>query len=285
MSLPSTSVAPPCLPETGPRPTGLPERDGDERLEKDFLHALEQGQLTLHYQPRLCLATRRTVGAEALARWPHRRRGMIPPSEFIPLAERIGLITRLGGWALSAACAEAARWPGKSAVSVNVSARQLAEGLLLRQVRSALEGSGLPPGRLEIELTESLLVDASIETLLTLSAVRDLGVGIALDDFGTGYASLAALKRLPLTAMKLDRSLVRGVPRHREDTAIARAVVEIGHALDLAIVAEGVSSEEQCRFLAALGCEEGQSYFFGQPVPAERFRQHLGHAVLDEAVP
>lgn len=246
-----------------------------ERLAQDLAYALEHDQLTLHYQPRVCLATRLPVGAEALARWAHRRRGMISPETFIALAERMGLITRLGGWALTTACVEAAHWSVPTVVSVNVSALQLTEGCLLQQVREALETSCLAPERLELELTESMLIDASLEILLTLSAVRDLGVGIALDDFGTGYASLATLKRLPLTVLKLDRSLIRGVPRYREDTAITRALVATGHALDLTVVAEGIESEVQCRFLADLGCEEGQSYMFGRPMPAEGFRQAL----------
>ncbi|MBV9783108.1 MAG: EAL domain-containing protein [Acidisphaera sp.] len=272
-------LPPPSLPGRGWRAGTTRPEAPDHRLEQDLAYALEQGQLTLHYQPRVRLTTRLPIGAEALARWPHRRRGMVPPVVFIPMAERMGLITQLGGWALSTACIEATRWPAPAVVSVNVSALQLAEGCLLRQVRAALDESGLAPERLEIELTESMLVDAGIETLLTLSAVRDLGVGIALDDFGTGYASLAALKRLPLTQLKLDRSLIRGVPRHREDSAIAGALVATGHALDLSIVAEGVECEAQCRFLCEIGCEQGQSFFLGHPVPAERLRQNLIGAI------
>ena len=197
---------------------------------------------------------------------------MIPPAEFIPLAEQTGLVVPLGGWALLAACTEAVRWPADTVVSVNVSAAQLAGRVLLRQVEEALAESGLPPERLELELTESMLMDAGIETLLTLSAVRDLGIGLALDDFGTGYTSLAILKRLPLTVMKLDRSLVRGMLRFPEDTAIVRAVIAVGHALGLSIVAEGIDNEVQCRALLALGCREGQSFFLGRPGPGEQLR-------------
>ena len=279
MVLPGSTDATVLPADPAPLPAPASARAGDERLEQDLAHALAHGQLALNYQPRVCLATRRTLRAEALARWPHRRRGMISPGVFIPLAERTGLIVELGAWALSTACAEASRWPESVAVSVNVSACQLARGTLLNQVRAALDESGLAPERLELELTESMLVDAGVETLLTLSAVRDLGIGLALDDFGTGYASLSALKRLPLTALKLDRSLVRGVLRQREDTAIARAVIATAQALDLAIVAEGVDGEAQCRFLAALGCQEGQSYFFGRPAPAERFRQDIAREI------
>ena len=243
-----------------------------DRLGQELAQAIKGGQLMLHYQPRLCLARRRVIGAEALARWPHRRRGMISPADFIPLAEQTGLIVPLGAWALATACAEAARWPQDTVVSVNVSAAQLAGGTLLRQLEAALAASGLPPERLELEITESMLTDAGIETLLTLSAVRDLGIGLALDDFGTGYTSLAVLKRLPLTVMKLDRSLVRGMLRFHEDTTIVHAVTAVGHALGLSIVAEGIDNEVQCRALLALGCAEGQSFFLGRPGPGEQLR-------------
>ena len=243
------------------------------RLEQDLVQAIGRGQMTLHYQPRFCLGQRRVVGAEALARWPHRRHGMVQPAVFIPLAEQHGHILQLGQWALETACAEAAAWLGDNVISVNVSAAQLANGCLLRQVEAALERSGLPPSRLELELTESMLVDAEIETLLTLSAIRDLGIGIALDDFGTGYASLSTLKRLPLTVMKLDRSLVQGMLRYPEDTAIAHAVIAVGRALGLTIVAEGVDNEAQCRALFALGCSEGQSFFLGRPMSSDSLRR------------
>jgi EAL domain-containing protein (putative c-di-GMP-specific phosphodiesterase class I) len=170
-------------------------------------------------------------------------------------------------------------------VSVNVSARQLADGALRDQVRVAIDESGLAPERLEIELTESMLIDASIETLLTLSSIRDLGVGVALDDFGTGYAGLATIKRLPLTALKLDRMFVRGVLRRDEDTAIARAIISFGLALGLSTVAEGIEWEAQCRFLHSLGCHQGQSFLLGRPMPAEQFRQLIREGAGDERGP
>ncbi len=244
------------------------------RLTAELARAVAGGGLMLHFQPRFCLRSRLAAGAEALARWPHRRRGMIAPGEFIPLAEESGAIVPLGAWALEAACAEAARWP-TGVVSVNVSAAQLAAGVLLDQVEHALERSRLPAERLELELTESMLADAGLDTLLMLSAVRDLGIGLALDDFGTGYASLAMLKRLPLTAMKLDRSLVRGLLRVPEDTAVVRAAVAVGHALGLLVVAEGLLNEAQARALEALGCQEGQSFFLGKPMGGERMRALL----------
>lgn len=242
------------------------------RLQRDLEAATRDNAFILHYQPRLSLATGETTGAEALIRWPHRKRGLVPPNAFIPQAERAGLITSIGGWVVRAAAATAAAWPADWTVSVNVSARQLFDGALLQQVATALAESGLPPDRLELELTESLLVDVNLDTLLTLSAIRDLGVGIALDDFGTGFASLAMLKRLPLTVMKLDRSLVRDLPADREDAAIVRAVIQTGHALGLFVVAEGIETEAQRAFLSAIGCDEGQGFLFSHPVPAPQLQ-------------
>lgn len=246
-----------------------------DMLEADLVRAVAEGSLAVEYQPRVCLRTRKVVGAEALARWPHRRRGMVSPGVFIPIAERSDLIVELGRWVLVKACSEVAGWPGRPVVSVNVSGRQLVGGLILQQIEQALAQSGLPADQLEIELTESMLVDADVEMLLTLSAVRDMGISIALDDFGTGYASLGALKRLPLTVMKLDRSLVSGVPRFSEDTGIAKAVIATAHALGLVVVAEGIDDEEQRMFLAELGCREGQSFFFGRPTTSARLQELL----------
>ncbi|MBV9736146.1 MAG: EAL domain-containing protein [Acidisphaera sp.] len=245
------------------------------RLDQDLRHALAQGQFVLHFQPRVAVGTGRPVGAEALIRWPHRKRGMVSPATFLPVAERSGLITRIGAWVVQTACTEAMTWPARCSVSVNVSARQLVDAALLDHVAAALDASGLPPERLELELAESMLVDVGLDTLLTLSAVRDLGVGVALDDFGTGYASLASLKRLPLTVLKLDRSLVRGLPDDAEDRAIVRAVIEAGHALGLTIVAEGIETEAQRVFLAECGCDEAQGYLFSHPLPTERLRIRL----------
>ena len=243
------------------------------RIEQDLGQAVAQEALTLHYQPRSCLRSGAVTGAEALIRWPHRRRGMISPAFFIPLAEQSGLITRIGAFVLRAACAEAMLWPDPDLiVSVNVSARQLSEQVLLGQVAAALEISGLPAERLELELSESMLLHVDTDTLLCLAVLRDLGIGLALDDFGTGYASLGMLKRLPLTVMKLDRSLVRDLPDDREDVAIARAAVQTGQALGLRVVAEGIETAPQRDFLAAIGCDEGQGHLFARPLPPAQLR-------------
>jgi EAL domain-containing protein (putative c-di-GMP-specific phosphodiesterase class I) len=211
-----------------------------------------------------------------LIRWSHRRRSLVSPGFFIPMAEQNGLIVPIGAFVLRTACAEAMRWSDQEAVvSVNVSARQLADKALLGQVAAALEQSGLRPERLELELTESMLLHVDSDTLFALSALRDLGIGLALDDFGTGFASLGMLRRLPLTAMKLDRSLIRDLPNDREDVAIARAAVQTGHAMGLRVVAEGVEAEAQRDFLISIGCDECQGYLFARPMPGEDLRALL----------
>lgn len=268
------------LPARGRRGGAAPERQSEaadrRRLEQDLRASLAENGFTLHYQPRVSLASGRVTGAEALIRWPHRKRGLVPPSAFIPIAERSDLIDEIGAWVLRNACREAASW-GENGISVavNVSARQLRGGTLCTQLGAALDASGLAPERLGIELTESMLIDGSVETLLTLAAIRDLGVEIALDDFGTGYASLAMIKTLPLTMMKLDRSLIRGLPTDPADAVIVRGVIESGHALGLAVVAEGVETEAQRGYLAAVGCDEMQGFLFSPAVPAAELHRLL----------
>ena len=253
------------------------------RMEHDIRQALAENGFVLHYQPRFCLATGALLGAEALIRWSHRKRGLIPAGSFIPLAERSGIINEVGAWVLTTACREAAGWPAAVAgqmpplVSINVSARQMMDHKLLEQVAAALDSSGLPPERLELEITEPVLLNGELETLLILAALRDLGVGLALDDFGTGAASLFTLKRLPLTAMKLDRSLVRDLPHDGEDCAIISAVVNTGHALGLDLIAAGVETAAQQLFLAGIGCDAAQGYFFSQPLTADKFAYGTSH--------
>lgn len=260
------------------------------RMEQDIRHALAENGFVLHYQPRFCLATGALLGAEALIRWSHRKRGLIPAGSFIPLAERSGIINEVGAWVLATACREAAGWPATEAgdvaplVSVNVSARQMMDDKLLEQVAAALDDSGLPPERLELEITEPVLLAGELETLLMLAALRDLGVGLALDEFGTGAASLFALKRLPLTAMKLDRSLVRELPHDDEDRAIISAVVSTGHALGLDLIAAGVETAAQQVFLAETGCDAAQGYFFSQPLTADKFAHGIRHGFAGAGV-
>lgn len=245
-----------------------PRRRDNRQLRTEIRRGLQRNEFAVVYQPRIDLPSGVVLGCEALLRWPGRARGVLPPSMFIPAAEGCELINDLGEWVLTQACTEARLWPGRH-ISVNVSSRQLASGALPGQVARALEHSGLRPDRLELELTESLLIECGLEPLLTLSALRDLGVGLALDDFGTGWASIAMLKRLPLTALKLDRSMVRELPGNREDAAIVRAMIGTGHALGLRIVAEGIETELQRAYLASLGCDEGQGYLFSHPLSPE----------------
>jgi len=248
------------------------ERAHLRRLRRDLSTAAEQEGFVLHYQPRVALRSGAVTGAEALIRWPHRKRGLMAPGSFIPVAEQAGLISDIGAWVLRAACLSAATWNRDLRVAVNVSARQLHDRELLRQIGESIEGSGLPPERLEIELSESILLDDDLDTLLALSAIRDLGVCITLDDFGSGVASLSMLKRLPLELIKLDRSLVRTLPDDGEDVAIVQAIIDTSHALGLGVVAEGVETEAQRSLLAALGCDEAQGYLFSQPLPEDQFR-------------
>jgi EAL domain-containing protein (putative c-di-GMP-specific phosphodiesterase class I) len=243
------------------------------RLLQDLKQATLNGGFVLHYQPRVALATRRINGAEAVIRWPHRKRGLISPDRFIPLAEQTGMIGPIGAWALRAGCAEAAGWADPDlTLSINVSPRQLQDHAFLSHVALAVQASDLAPERIELELTESTLLAVDDDTLFMLSALRDMGVGLALDDFGIGYASLAMLRRLPLTTLKIDRSLVRDLPDNREDAAIVCAVVATTHAMGLTVTAEGIETEAQCAFLAEMGADEGQGQLFGRPVPADRFR-------------
>jgi EAL domain-containing protein (putative c-di-GMP-specific phosphodiesterase class I) len=240
------------------------------RLRRDLAVAVARQELVLHYQARLSLATGACTDLEALLRWPHPRRGLVPAATFIPLAEESGQITAVGGWALAAACREAVRWRQPWMVSVNISARQIVERTLLGQVAAALDESGLNPERLELDVTEATLLD--VDTMLALSAIRDLGAGVGVNDFGAGIASLTMLKRLPLTTMKLDRSLVRDLPFDRDDAAIVRAIIDTAHALGITVVAMGIETEPQRAFLSGCGCDEGQGFLFGRPVAPEALR-------------
>ena len=246
------------------------------KAEQELRNALAHDQLRLHYHPRYSLATGEAVGAEALIRWPHRKHGLLAPAAFLPTAERSTLINRIGGWVLRNACSEAAGWRDRGIVSVNIAARQLADGTLLDQVSEALDLSELEPERLELELTEAMLLNADVELMLMLSALRDLGVGLALDDFGTGHTSLSLLRRVPLSVVKLDRSLVRDLPHFREEAGLVSGIVEIAHAMDLTVVAEGIETDPQRDLLTEIGCDHGQGFLFCEPMPATALRERHG---------
>jgi EAL domain-containing protein (putative c-di-GMP-specific phosphodiesterase class I) len=237
--------------------------------------ALQRGELALFYQPQVELSTRRMIGAEALIRWRHPDLGLVPPCRFIPLAEETGLIAPIGEWVINEACRRNKAWQNRGLppirISVNVSARQFRDGTLTDVVAQALAASGLAAAWLELELTESLLMDDREGGARTMRELRALGVSLAIDDFGTGYSSLSAVKTFPISRLKIDRSFVEGLPDNADDAAVAGAVIALGRQLGLEVIAEGVETEEQAAALAASGCDEAQGYLFSKPVPVEEF--------------
>ncbi len=235
-------------------------------LELDLRGALKNDELEIYYQPQIS-AGRGLAGFEALLRWNHPARGLVSPADFIPLAEETGLIGALGDWVLNRACSTAARWPGEINVAVNLSPAQFRGRVLADDVAAALTRSGLPPHRLELEITEAILMQDDDEAIETLLAIRRLGVRIAMDDFGTGYSSLAYLSRFPFDKIKIDQSFVRGMTENDESFAIVRAIIGLGRSLGVAINAEGVETQEQRARLTAEGCSELQGYLFGRPRP------------------
>jgi EAL domain-containing protein (putative c-di-GMP-specific phosphodiesterase class I) len=254
-------------------------------LEGDLRAAIAAGALVLHYQPIVDLATGAVRGAEALARWPHPARGFVPPDVFIPVAEATDLIRPLGRWALGEACRAAAGWPpagdadgAAPTVTVNVSGRQLAADGFVDDVAEALRASGLAPGRLVLEVTESVLLADADVALARLAALRALGVRLALDDFGTGYSSLSYLQRLPVDVLKIDRAFTAEVASGGRGAALARAVVTLAESLGLRTVAEGVETAAQHEALRAIGCRFGQGYLYARPMPAAALARFLGAA-------
>ena len=236
------------------------------QMETDLRRAFALRQFELHYQPQVELPDNRLFGFEALLRWRHPARGFIPPDQFVPLAEEVGLIAPIGAWVLAAACAEATRWPAPLTVAVNVSGLQFEQGDLLEAVGSALARSGLAPERLEIEITESALLVNPDATLGILHRLRERGVRIAMDDFGTGYSSLTRLQSFPFDRIKIDRSFVSGRRGLAEGRAIVRAIAGLGASLGMRTIAEGVETEEQLASVRAEGCTEVQGYLFGRPM-------------------
>jgi diguanylate cyclase (GGDEF)-like protein len=246
---------------------GLQDR---RQLEVDLREAIERGELELHYQPIIDLRSNVVTGFEALARWRHPIRGMVPPAVFIPVAEDSGLILPLGEWALTEACHRAAQWPDHLKVSVNLSPVQFSIPSLYNVVKSILVETGLAPHRLELEITERLFMEDSAKTLSSLHQLKQLGVRISMDDFGTGYSSLSYLRSFPYDKIKVDRAFVSDLAEGTEQVVIVQAVVSIARALGMATTAEGVETAGQREFLTALGCEEAQGYLFSKPVPIEK---------------
>ncbi len=246
-------------------------------MEQDLRQALFDGSFELHYQPLLDLASNEVTGCEALLRWCHKERGMVSPAEFIPVAEETGLINELGDWVMQTACTEAAGWPSHVRLAVNVSPVQLKSPTLALRITGALAASGLPPQRLEIEITEAVLIHDDESALAILHQLRAIGVRIALDDFGTGFSSLSYLKRFPFDKIKIDRCFVSDIEVDGS-AAIVQAVVNIAAARNMTTTAEGVETEAQREILRRLGCTQMQGYLFSAPKPASQLRPLLGIA-------
>jgi EAL domain-containing protein (putative c-di-GMP-specific phosphodiesterase class I) len=243
-------------------------------LETSLRRAIDREEFVLHYQPRVDINTWQLAGAEALIRWNHPERGLISPGEFIPLAEETGLITPIGEWVLRKSFAQMKEWAtflNVMTVSSNISARQFQDPNFFVLVLSLLEEIGLEPERVELELTESSIMTHVDSALHTLNALQHAGVRISVDDFGTGFSSLGYLRRLPIDVLKIDRSFVNDASTDPDDAALVMAIITLAHNLRLTVVAEGVETEEQLRFLHLLRCDEIQGYLFSKPVAVEEF--------------
>ncbi len=253
-------------------------------LESDLRHAQEQGQFVLHYQPQFSGDGRRLTGVEALLRWNHPSRGLVPPDDFIPVLEELGLVVQVGEWVLEESCRQLKAWHEEKIripkISVNLSARQFGEGDLTARIATILERTGVAPACLEVELTESILMRDVSSAMQTLNELKRLGLCIAVDDFGTGYSSLNYLKQFPIDVLKIDRSFVDGLPDGEQDAQIARAIIAMAHSLNMMVIAEGVESHAQLEFLREHGCDEVQGYLLGRPMHARQFSAEFGDAAL-----
>jgi len=249
-------------------------------LESSLRRAVENEEFVIHYQPQIEMESRKIVGAEALVRWQHPKFGLLAPAEFIPMAEDTGLILLLGACVLRTACVEARSWQQAGCadlrIAVNVSARQFQDKNLPDTVVQILKETGLDSASLELELTESSIMQNPESAVKTMTELREMGVKISIDDFGTGYSSLGYLKRLPIDILKLDRSFVNGATTDPDDAALVMAIISLAHNLKLRVIAEGVETEEHVRFLRLLKCDGAQGYLFGKPMPADLFRALIG---------
>ena len=253
--------------------------------ELELRRALALRQLEVFYQPQVDTRINRLVGFEALVRWRHPQRGMISPADFLPIAEEIGLIVPLGDWVLRTACREATTWPEDITIAVNASPLQFETGKFADAVRRALAGSGLPGKRLEIEITEGILLRNDANILRTLHELRSLDVRIAMDDFGTGYASLSQLARFPFDKIKIDRSLAGFEGNDLKQRAIVRAITSLGQSLGVCTLAEGIESADQLTRLQEDGCSSVQGFFFGKPVPADQLREIISRLHTHSQIP
>ena len=245
------------------------------KLRQDIREALAAGEFSLVYQPMIALETGELIGVEALLRWQHPLRGTVPPSDFIPIAEEMGVIGTLGDWALREACAAAAEWPREIRIAVNLSPLQLKQPGLVLDVAAALNRNGLTPARLELEITESALIAENATTRIALRELHGIGINLSMDDFGTGYSSLRALRSFPVDKIKIDQSFVRDIGRNADSAAIIRAVIGLAHDLGLRTAAEGIETEAQLQWLALQGCTEGQGNYFSEPLTRAEMRRLL----------
>ena len=254
---------------------GLRLRERRE-LQSDLRTAINSGELFLHYQPQQKIASQEITGFEALVRWQCRKRGMVGPDVFIPLAEESRLIVPLGEWVLREACREAASWPRPLNISVNISPVQFHHSNLPQLVHSILLETGLAPSRLELEITEGVLIDDFQRAISMLRKLNSYGVRIAMDDFGSGYSSLSYLHAFPFGKIKIDRSFIGGLESNRQSMAIVRAIITLGHSLNIPVLAEGVETEGQRRLLAQERCDELQGYLTGRPLPIDSYADFVG---------
>jgi EAL domain-containing protein (putative c-di-GMP-specific phosphodiesterase class I) len=258
------------------------------KLEADLRHALERNELTLHYQPKIQVATGQISGFEALLRWTHSKLGNLPPVEFIPLAEETGLIIPIGRWVLRRACAQNMAWQRDGlpvlSMAVNLSPRQFLDANLLEDIDEALVSSGMPANLLQLEITESMVMQNVERAIKLLDEIRGRGVRLAIDDFGTGYSSMSLMKKFPIDTIKIDRTFVRDLADSAEDRAIATAIISMGKALGLTVVAEGVETCEQDSFLRGHACDEVQGYLFSRPVRAEDIPPLFSPAIISPSI-
>ena len=248
---------------------------GRQSIKEDLGRAVDQHELTLHYQPKIDLKSGSIVGAEALCRWMHPSRGAIPPAQFLPIAEESGLIIPIGAWALREACAQGRVWADACGwartVTVNISEIELQNEHFLDDIFEAIDETGLDPECLQLDVTESVLMKQHVRTVPVLKVLKQRGIKLAVDNFGTGSSNLASLQKLGLDAVKIDRALIGRVAGDPDETAKVSAMIEMGQNLNLCVIAEGVETSEDLRFLWAHNCDEAVGYYFGQPVPAEQF--------------
>jgi diguanylate cyclase (GGDEF)-like protein/PAS domain S-box-containing protein len=260
-----------------------------QSLENGLRHAMERQEFVLHYQPTMNLETGTIVGVEALIRWRHPQLGLVPPAQFVPVAEECGFIVAIGRWVLREACRQARAWQDAGLppmrIAINVSAAELRDKDFVAGVRAILTETGLESRYLELELTETFLMQDSASTTAVLQALRDIGVKLALDDFGTGYSSLSHLKRFPIDTLKIDQSFVRDLTTDPDDASIVSAVISMGKSLHMRVVAEGVETREQLAFLHEQSCPEGQGYYFSRPVAAAEFTKLLGRSGAEPSSP